>query len=321
LTVELELPPERLLAVIDTQNEIAASALDLEATMALVVRRAREIVGAAAGVVELVDGENMVYHVASGTAKEYVGLRLRADASLSGLCVSRNEPLYCANSTIDPRVDVDACRLVGAASMVCIPLNHDGMTVGVLKVYDPSAYAFDTLDLRTLDLLSGVIAAHMAHSSAYERQHYESSHDVLTGLRNRRDFDDRLAGEAARVRRHGGSVTLCMFDLDGFKVVNDTFGHIAGDIVLHAVARHLSDVRGEDAAFRLGGDEFALLLVGAHDIDAHVVVERITRAVRADAACRGVTLSCGIAALHDGDPVSMVQRADAALYESKRAHA
>ena len=175
LGVEPELPPERLLAVIETQNEIAATALKLDAVMALVVRRAQELVGAAAGVVELLEGEEMVYHVASGTASAHIGLRLRADASLSGLCISRNKILYCEDAAADDRVDQEACRQVGAVSMVCVPLRHDGHTVGVLKVYDPRPCAFDPSDLHTLELLSGVIAAHMAHASAYQHEHMRAT--------------------------------------------------------------------------------------------------------------------------------------------------
>ena len=112
-----------------------------------------------------------------------------------------------------------------------------------------------------------------------------------------------------------------MLDLDGFKEINDTLGHAAGDEVLRAFARHFTEVRGEDAAFRLGGDEFAFMLVGAGDEDARTVADRINAAVREDPACRGVTISWGIALLTDNDPVSMVARADAALYDAKRARA
>ncbi len=320
--MEPELPSERLLAVIETQNEIAAAALDLDAVMGLVARRAQELAGAAAGVVELLDGEEeLVYHVASGTATSRVGLRLRAESSLSGLCISRGEALYCEDAATDERVDAEACLQVGTVSIACVPLSHEQQTVGVLKVYDPRAGAFDAADLQTLELLSGVIAAHMAHAADDQDQHRASIHDALTGLRNRRGFDDRLATEAARVRRHGDDLALCLLDLDGFKDVNDTLGRAAGDDVLRAVARHFTEVRGEDAAFRLGGDEFAFMLVGAGEADARGVAERINASVLDDPDCRGVTISWGIALLTDNDPVGMIARADAALYDAKRAAA
>jgi len=307
---------DRLLAIIDLQNEIAVTALDLDTVMELVVRRAQDLLGAAAGVIELVDGDEMVYHVASGTAEEYLGLRLDAGSSMSGLCVACGEVLHCEDARSDERVDAAACERVGAVSALCAPLRHAGIVVGVLKVYDPTPFYFDDADVRTLTLLSGVIAAHMAHASDYEEQAHAGAHDALTTLPNRRVFDVRLAAEASRLRRHGGTVALCLLDLDRFKSVNDRYGHATGDSVLRAVARHLGELRGEDAAYRIGGDEFALLLVGATEDGARQVVERIAADVAGDPRCRGVGVSCGITMVGD-DPVAALAQADAALYAVK----
>jgi diguanylate cyclase (GGDEF)-like protein len=100
--------------------------------------------------------------------------------------------------------------------------------------------------------------------------------------------------------------------------VNDTQGHAAGDAVLCAVAMVLGGVRGEDSAFRLGGDEFAVLLVGATTDEAGRVMTRLARDVERDAGSRGVSMSWGVAALPGVEPELLVERADAALYESKR---
>jgi diguanylate cyclase (GGDEF)-like protein len=313
------LEPERLRAIIETQTEIAASALDLDSVMALVVRRARELTSAAAGVIELAEGEEMVYHVASGIAEDHVGVRLKAAGSLSGLCVARGELLYCEDAESDHRVDLAACERVRARSLVCVPLGHRGELVGVLKVYDPRPCAFDSADISVLSLLSSVIAAHMAHASDYRDQQHLSLHDSLTGLPNRRCFIERLAAEGARLRRHGGEVSLCLMDLDGFKQINDALGHVAGDEVLRAVGAHLHELRGEDAAYRIGGDEFALILVAANEEGAALATLRIVEAVRRDPACRGVGVSFGVARLGEDDPAAALARADAAMYESKRA--
>jgi diguanylate cyclase (GGDEF)-like protein len=315
--MEHAMPSERLRAIIDTQNEIARAALDLDAIMSLVVHRAQELVGAAAGVIEMVEGDELVYHVASGAAEANLGLRLLADSGLSGLCVARNEVLYCEDARADARVDLAACERVGAIAMVCVPLSHDGVVVGVLKVYDTRPHAFDAADLDTLSLLSGVIAAHMAHASEYQDRQHASNHDALTGLPNRRHFDERLAAEASRVRRHGGELALCLLDLDRFKDVNDKLGHAAGDDVLCAVARHLIDLRGEDAAYRIGGDEFALILVGAEEAGAREVARRLALTIEADPACGGVAISWGVTMVTPGDPAASLARADAAIYPTK----
>jgi diguanylate cyclase (GGDEF)-like protein len=311
------LPADRLLAIIETQNRIAATALDLEAVMELVVERAAGLTGANAAVIELADGEEMVYRFGAGAAAEHVGLRLQIRSSLSGLCVRQGMTLHCEDAGADGRVDLEACRRVGAMSMVCVPLSHDDRVIGVLKVYDPVPHAFTGEDIATLDLLSGVIASHMAHATDFAEQFHGSRCDVLTGLANRRAFDERLVAEVARVERHGGQLTLGLLDLDRFKSVNDSLGHPAGDAVLVAVARNLL-LRAEDGAYRLGGDEFALVLVEAGLEGAMAVMARIACTIRADPECRGVGASWGVASYQpDDDPDTLMERADAALYDAK----
>ena len=150
----VSLAGDRLLAIIATQNEIATTALDMEAVMRLVVRQARRLLGAAAAVVELLDGEEIVYCVAAGSAEPLVGLSLPAHSSLSGLCVEQGEMLYSADTRDDERVDRKSCESIGAVSMACAPLRDAGRVVGVLKIYDLRPEAFDEADLETLLLLT-----------------------------------------------------------------------------------------------------------------------------------------------------------------------
>jgi diguanylate cyclase (GGDEF)-like protein len=311
------LSKERLLAIIATQNEIASSSLELQRVMDLVVEQAQRLVRAAAAVVELIEGDELVYRAVCGTAEEHAGMRLSADDSMSGLAVSTGQTLYCSNAAIDDRVDRAACERVGATSMVCVPLTHESAVVGVLKAYDPRINAFAEDDLLALKLLSGVIASHIAHANDYQAQEHASIHDALTGLPNRRAFDRRIAAEGARARRYGDTSAICSLDLDGFKQVNDTIGHAAGDEVLRTVAKHFEVLRGEDEAYRVGGDEFAMVLVGATIDGAELVARRIQAAIASDPNCCGVTISCGTALLDAVDPLDSVQKADAELYAAK----
>jgi len=141
-------------------------------------------------------------------------------------------------------------------------------------------------------------------------------HDILTGLPHRVAFEERLASEAARVRRHGGDVTLCLLHIDCRKRVNDARSHLTGDQALRAVAAHLDDLRGEDGAYRIGGQELALILVGTAEAGAGLAVERIRCAVLADPACHGIGLSAGIARVSP-DPASALALAAAKLYAAK----
>ncbi len=159
---------ERLLAVIEVQNAVASSGTGLEEVLGLVVCRAQELMSADAAVVELVEGDEMVYRAASGSASAHVGLRLAAATSLSGRCVAEDAPLRCDDAERDPRVDAAACRRVGARAMVCVPLRHAGRAVGVLKVVAARPHAFDDGDAAVLRLLSDVIATQLARATALE---------------------------------------------------------------------------------------------------------------------------------------------------------
>jgi diguanylate cyclase (GGDEF)-like protein/PAS domain S-box-containing protein len=143
--------------------------------------------------------------------------------------------------------------------------------------------------------------------------------DDLTGLYNQRHFHDRLREEAARSRRQGDPLSMIVFDLDGFKQVNDKRGHLEGDRILQAFAGAVGDsVRREvDLCFRYGGDEFVCLLPGTTAVRGKTVATRIVKAA-APLAKEGVTASWGVAQLpKSGDASEFVRAADSAMFEMK----
>jgi two-component system cell cycle response regulator len=154
-----------------------------------------------------------------------------------------------------------------------------------------------------------------------------ATHDELTGLLNRREFDRLLAQETERALRFSQPLALVMADLDHFKSINDEHGHQAGDDVLREVAQRLkSQVRSVDWAARLGGEEFGFLLVQADAASAYAAAERLREAVAAaPALAQGkhlkVTVSLGVAVLPEQGRTGaeIVQAADQALYAAKRA--
>jgi len=316
--MESYLSHERLLEIIALQNEVAAGALELEAVMALVARRAQEMTGAAGAVIERADGDDLVYHAGSGAGERHVGARVHGGSGLSGRCLREEKILYCPDARAGARSPDRGGPVQGAVSILCVPLVFRSRAVGVLKVFSNEARAFRPEHAATLRLLAQSVAAHLAHAEDLAHHSHESRHDPLTGLPNRRAFEERLGSEVARVRRHGGQLSLCLADLDGFRVVNETLGHAVGDEVLRAVGRHLAEVRGEDAAFRLGGDEFGIILVGADLDGAATAAGRLELAVLADHDCGGVAVSCGVAELEGGDPAVLLERAGAALQSVKR---
>lgn len=160
-----------------------------------------------------------------------------------------------------------------------------------------------------------------------ERDHlaHEATVDKLTGLLNRRAFDRRLADEFSRARRYGTHLSLVMFDLDGFKRINDESGHQAGDALLRAVGGLLrSSLRTSDLAARFGGDEFAVLLPGTGKTEAWAVSEKLRGGIRSIDAQPGralsATASMGVATLSEemAQGSELVEAADAALLVAKR---
>jgi diguanylate cyclase (GGDEF)-like protein len=311
-------PAEQLRAIIRTQTEIVAGDLEPETVMQLIAERAQQLTRASAGVIELAEGEEMVYAVTSGEATPYLGTRLQKQTSLSGRCVIESRVLRSDDTRDDERVDAEACRRVDAGSMICVPLAHRNETVGVLKVYAPLPHHFGEADVETLELLSELIAAHLSHANLYEAESRQSRHDALTGLLNRRAFEERLPVELARASRQEQPLALCLLDLDGFKGVNDRLGHPAGDEVLRGVARVLGESRVSDDCFRIGGDEFAILMPKTTAAEAQITAERIAEQLASAQLGEGaIGASFGIAAGADRDGKALLAAADGELLAAK----
>ena len=190
--------------------------------------------------------------------------------------------------------------------------------------------AFTDPERELLGYLAQQAAQSLENADLHEVVERQAIEDGLTGLANRRRFEERLAREVERARRFPGqALALVMLDIDDFKAVNDRLGHVAGDEVLRAVARTMRvDRRETDLAARYGGEELALILPGADLDGAARAAERIRRAVEEldlplpgpDGESLRVTLSAGVAVFGHGaeDAPGLVAAADDALYQAKR---
>ena len=299
---------DRLPAVLELQNAIAASALSIDAMLSLVVERAAELTGADAAAIAFAEGDDLVYSSASGDALPHLGLRVRLDASLSGLAVRDEAILRCDDVSEDTRVDAAAAGEVGAVSMVCIPVRRYGRAVGVLCAYAGRKAAFDDGDVNVLGFLSGILAAQMANADEVERRQASILHDPVTGLGNRRAYDERLAREVARSGRHGHALSLVLLDMAG---ADD-------ESVVRAVGSALRGLRRSDECFRIDTGEFAVLLPDTESLGAAFVAERLCSRVNESA---GVTPYAGLAEMRSADPVelhtSARERLQAALAGSR----
>jgi diguanylate cyclase (GGDEF)-like protein len=324
--------PYVLMEIIRMQTEIAKLGLDLGGVVSLVVDRVQTLTNAAGAVVEFVEGDDMVYRGVSGIAKPLLGLRIRRQGSLSGLCVRERQVLRSDNMETDPRVDRESARKVGLRSMVVAPLNHNETTVGVLMLASRETHAFTDRDVRVLELMSELIAAAMYHATRNETSelYFQATHDSLTSLANRAFFYDRLRQRLSIARRQSDNAFgILLLDMDGLKTINDRHGHRTGDAALCEAARRISSVSREtDMVCRLGGDEFAVMLPEIQDRESGLeIADRIAREIcqpyQFEKNDLFLNASIGIAIYPiDGcDIDTLIDAADQSMYAVKRSRA
>ena len=255
-------------------------------------------------------------------------MRIDVGAGVIGTVLQSRRPMRESGIGPFPRVPRPRYR---TNSFVAVPILAGEDALGVLCVTDKRGdRPFSTRDVTTLRTFSaGAALAFDRERASQAAQVYEhaAAVDVVTGLFNRRYFQVRLDEELQRSRRHQIPVGLLLIDLDDFKVVNDSYGHLAGDTVLHDIADILHRcVRIFDVCARFGGEEFVVIMPGGAKDTAHRLAERIRqrvetyRALSATLADIRVTVSIGFAvSSSDMTVVELLELADQGLYSAKQA--
>jgi diguanylate cyclase (GGDEF)-like protein len=327
--MQAQLSNQQLMSVIETQTAIAKLGIDLHAVMTLVANQVQKLVEAATGaIVELAEGEDMVYRAVSNQADHLLGLRLNRSTSLSGMCIEQRETLYCQDSETDPRVNREACRRVGLRSMAVVPLFYEEEVIGVLKIYSDQVQAFNEADLSLLGLMSELIAAAMYHATKFSHQElYKlATRDHLTGLGNRALFLDSLRLQLQEAAKLHQLLAVLMVDMDGLKGINDHFGHRYGDTALIEIAHRLSqNLRKNDVVARLGGDEFAIILPSIDNQDSAMeMMHRLIDACGQPFSFENTDLKIGASiglAFYPNDSLEMqnlIEIADFNMYSEKK---
>ncbi len=211
----------------------------------------------------------------------------------------------------------------GIRSIVYLPLSIKDQSIGSLIVASRRPGAYSAKQIKLLEQVALQIATPIENSQLYARAEQRSRIDELTGLFNRRHFEERLKEEISRHSRYGNVLSLFMIDLDNFKSYNDIYGHPSGDILLNQVGRIIkSAIRSADQAFRYGGDEFVVILPQTAVIDARIVAERVLEGVAREMKKKEIAVTCSIGlASYPADGVisgELVTVADTALYFAKR---
>lgn len=220
----------------------------------------------------------------------------------------------------------ELARREGILCFICLPFISQTHPLGVLYLYRDDRDAFLPEEIELLATFSHLAAVAAENTRLHTNTAKLAATDALTGLLNRRMLEERLQIEQQRAQRYGKAFSLLMLDIDHFKKINDSYGHLAGDAVLKALASALSQqTRDIDSVARFGGEEFVIVLPETDGDGARVVAERIRTAIAGapfvlpDGCEIGVTVSIGIACF-PLDAVNievLLERADQALYLSK----
>src|SRR5688500_18214631 len=258
-----------------------------------------------------------------------IGEARPASQSVAARVLHNSEPLLLnGTSPPDPEVRRVMRGATPGVSAMCVPLVSKGKAVGVLNASKTDAlHPFDETDRDFLAVLAGQAANAVEHARVYGQLASQAQIDGLTGLYNFAAHQARLDGELDRAARTKQQLALLQVDLDGFRAVNDEFGHAAGDRVLKLIADEAiqKSIRPYDIASRLSGDEFSLILPHTTLEHADIVAERVRRAISTcDTVAIGIPsgrIAASIGIAHypfDGTTRDeLTEAADNALYQAK----
>lgn len=254
----------------------------------------------------------------------FSSLSIPVGQGLSGWVAENRKPIINGNPSVEPGYLNDPAKFSTLRSALAVPLESDGV-VGVLALYHANKDAFTRDHLRILLAISSKLTVSIENSLKYHEAEDSAVVDFLTGLPNARALFLHLESEIGRCQQDGTPLAVLVCDLDGFKQVNDTLGHLEGNRLLKAVAQQLrQNCRERDYIARMGGDEFVLVLPGANPELAWTLEERFRLAT--EQAGREVcqmdvlSLSVGRAQLfEDGvEAEQLLGEADKRMYHAKR---
>jgi diguanylate cyclase (GGDEF)-like protein len=284
-------------------------------------RTTRSVVEAAA---DLLAAETVFIAARDGTGAfrvqfEAVGGDVTVDASDGRVLDVRDDVAFEA---------VELGAPVTERTTMALPIQIDGEVAAVLVARRPDGgVEFAEVERRIADLLATQVAVALRNADRHSTMRDAAVRDPLTGLLNRRYFDEAVETAFATARRAGVALSLIVLDLDRFSTVNNEHGHAVGDAVLRGVARAMVDsVRVGDTVARFGGEEFVVIAPSADTAEAVVIAERIRAAVAAvsvplESAALSITVSAGVASLTEDelDGKALFRAADSALLAAKRA--
>ncbi len=319
------------LAILTDIVKTANSILEPKKVIELIMARIQELIPSDAWSMLMVDEERgeLTFELALGEkAKDVSGFRVKIGEGIAGWVAETGRPTIVNDVAKDPRFSgkFDAETQFRTRSILCAPLISRGRTIGVVEIINRKGGRFTRSDLEMLLTLVDPCAIAIENAMLFQKAEQLTITDDLTKLFNSRYLNLYIGREIKRCKRHGVPLSVIFLDLDGFKGVNDQYGHLAGSRTLSEVGQILLlAVRESDVLARYGGDEFVVVLPETPPAGALVIAERIRKAIEGHAflATQGlqarISASFGVSSYpeHALTPEGLIQKADQAMYRVK----
>lgn len=305
------------MTTLQSVTQTVTSSLDLDHVFKTVVHLLKENFGYSYVSIYILDGETLRLGAQAGYPEDLVIYRIPVTTGVTGQTVRTSQVQFIRNVENDPlflraAYDVD--------SEICVPLLKEKTVLGVLNIEADPSHPLDEKDVELLTAIAGPVALAIDNARMHTKVTALALTDGMTGLVNRRAFDQNLEIEVVRAERYGHPLSLIIIDMDSFKQYNDTYGHPAGDERLKVIASLLlANARYPDIAARYGGEEFAVILPHTDKAGALVLAERLRAGAESQAPeelarggpIAGYTISLGVAS-HPGDGTTSAELLHAA---------
>ncbi len=302
------------------------NSLSLNETLSLLsIRLKRMIPYDSLAIYVLRDGVLKAEYVNGENFRLFSSLEIPLGQGLSGWVAENHKPIINGNPAVEPGYLDDETKFTTMRSGLAVPLVGLTGTVSVLSLYNTERDAFNNDHLRLLLAIAPKVALSIENALKYQQAESSASTDYMTGLPNARSLFLHLDGELARCRRLNSPLAVLVCDMNGFKQVNDRYGHLEGNKVLHSVACKLKECcREYDYVARMGGDEFVLVLPGLRLDQVQQKIQKL-RVITAEAGREicvtdSLSLSVGHAIFPDdgNDADQLLSEADRRMYLAKQ---